>query len=106
MPNLITIASFISPFKAEREMARELMEEGEFYEVFVDTPLQECEARDPKGLYIKARNGEITNFTGIDSAYEIPTNPELHLKTIEQNAEILADKVIERLRTDGLIGAE
>lgn len=103
---LITLVSFISPFKAERDMARELMEDGEFYEIFVDTSLEECEARDPKGLYAKARQGEITNFTGIDSAYETPETPELHLRTEGRSVEALADDVIERLLKDGRIGSD
>ena len=78
---LIVLACFISPFKAERSMARELFGDNEFIEVFVDTPLRVCEDRDPKGLYKKARSGQLKNFTGIDSIYEAPENPELHLKT-------------------------
>src|SRR6185437_9346610 len=78
---LIVLVSFISPFRAERQMARELFGKGEFLEIFVDTPLEECERRDPKGLYRKARQGLITNFTGIDSAYEAPPQPELSLAT-------------------------
>ena len=76
---LIVLVSFISPFRSERQMAREMMEDGEFIEVFMDTPLAVCETRDPKGLYKKARAGEIKNFTGIDSAYEPPESPELSL---------------------------
>jgi bifunctional enzyme CysN/CysC len=75
----ITIVCFISPFQAEREMARELVALGEFVEIFVDTPLEICEQRDPKGLYKKARRGELRNFTGLDSPYERPSNPELVL---------------------------
>ena len=78
---LIVLVSFISPFRSERRMARELMEEGEFLEVFVDTPLEIAEQRDPKGLYAKARRGELANFTGIDSPYEPPENPEVRLDT-------------------------
>lgn len=74
---LIVITSFISPFRADRNFARSLLETNEFYEVFVDTPLKECERRDPKGLYQKARNGQLTNFTGIDSPYEVPLEPEV-----------------------------
>ncbi len=76
---LIVLVAFISPFRSERRMARELFQEGEFLEVFVDTPLEECERRDVKGLYAKARRGELRNFTGIDSAYEAPEHPEVHL---------------------------
>jgi len=78
---LIVIVSLISPFRAERQLARECFAPGEFIEVFVDASLQECERRDPKGLYAKARRGELKNFTGIDSAYEPPEAPELHLDT-------------------------
>ncbi|MCW8060191.1 sulfate adenylyltransferase subunit CysN [Agrobacterium tumefaciens] len=87
---LIVIVSLISPFRAERQMARELFATGEFVEVFVDAPLEECSRRDPKGLYAKALRGEIANLTGIGSAYEQPENPEIHLKTIEATAEDLA----------------
>ena len=92
---LIVLVSFISPFRAERQMARELMADGEFVEVYVDTPLAEAERRDVKGLYKKARAGELKNFTGIDSPYEAPEHPEIHLDTLaltpEQAAEQIAD---------------
>ncbi|WP_282607224.1 sulfate adenylyltransferase subunit CysN [Pelagibius sp. Alg239-R121] len=94
---LIVLASFISPFRSERQMARALMEEGEFIEVFVDTPIEICEQRDPKGLYKKARAGELKNFTGIDSDYEIPENAELVLKSGEIAPEVLADQIIAYL---------
>ncbi len=86
---LIVLVSLISPFRAERDAARGLFSGGEFFEVFVDTPLQECERRDTKGLYAKARRGELKNFTGIDSPYEPPLAPELHiaLSTPEQGVE-------------------
>ncbi len=84
---LIVIVSFISPFRAERRMARERMEPGEFIEVFVDTPFEECAIRDPKGLYARALRGEIKNFTGIDSPYEAPENPEIHLRTLGRSPE-------------------
>jgi bifunctional enzyme CysN/CysC len=97
---LIVIVSFISPFSAERRMARELMAEGEFVEVFVDTPFEECARRDPKGLYARALSGEIKNFTGVDSPYEAPENPEIHLKTLgrspQEMAEALEHWLIER----------
>ncbi|RUX23831.1 sulfate adenylyltransferase subunit CysN [Mesorhizobium sp. M2A.F.Ca.ET.042.01.1.1] len=97
---LIVIVSFISPFAAERRMARELMAEGEFVEVFVDTPFEECARRDPKGLYARALSGEIKNFTGVDSPYEAPENPEIHLKTLgrspQEMAEALEHWLIER----------
>ncbi|KQZ16220.1 adenylyltransferase [Mesorhizobium sp. Root552] len=89
---LIVIVSFISPFKAERRLARELMS-GEFVEVFVDTPFEECARRDPKGLYARALKGEIKNFTGVDSPYESPENPEIHLKTLGRTAEEMVEMV-------------
>ena len=89
---LIVLVSVISPFRDERQMARRMMEEGEFIEVFVDAPLEVCEQRDPKGLYRKARAGEIKNFTGIDSAYEPPEQSEIVLKTGERSVDELADQ--------------
>ena len=100
---LIVLVSFISPFRDERRMARELVEDGEFIEIFVDTPLAECERRDPKGLYRKARAGEIANFTGIDSAYEPPENAEIVLRTVERSVEELSDEVIDHLRDGGYL---
>jgi bifunctional enzyme CysN/CysC len=94
---LIVLVSFISPFRAEREMARALFPEGDFVEVFVDVPLQVAEQRDAKGLYAKARAGKLPNFTGIDSPYEAPDTPELHLDAAAERAEELAQRVIERL---------
>ncbi len=94
---LIVIVSFISPFRAERRMARDLFQEGEFVEVFVDTPLEVCEQRDPKGLYRKAREGLIKNFTGIDSEYERPEAPELHLLTEQASPEALVDDILADL---------
>ncbi|TPI40754.1 sulfate adenylyltransferase subunit CysN [Mesorhizobium sp. B3-1-6] len=88
---LIVIVSFISPFAAERRVARELMAEGEFVEVFVDTPFEECARRDPKGLYARALSGEIKNFTGVDSPYEAPQNPEIHLKTLGRSPQEMAE---------------
>jgi bifunctional enzyme CysN/CysC len=88
---LIVLVSFISPFRAERQMARTLMAEGEFYEVFVDTPLAEAEKRDVKGLYRKARAGELQNFTGIDSPYEAPEKPEIRIDTTTMNATEAAE---------------
>lgn len=90
---LMVIVSFISPFQAERSAARELLAEGEFVEVFVDTPLEECEARDTKGLYAKARNGELKNFTGIDSPYEVPEKPEIRLATAGRTPEELVAEI-------------
>ena len=96
---LIVLVSLISPFRDERRMAREMMEEGEFIEVFVDCPIEVCEQRDPKGLYRKARAGEIGNFTGVDSPYEPPENPELVLKTAERSVDEIAGQVIDYLRS-------
>jgi len=95
---LIVMVSFISPFRSERRMAREMVGEDEFLEIYVDTPLDVCEARDPKGLYQKARAGQIKNFTGIDSAYEQPESPELDLDTTEVSPDDLADRVLAELR--------
>jgi bifunctional enzyme CysN/CysC len=100
---LIVLVSFISPFRAERRMARSLVEAGEFFEVFVDTALTVAEARDAKGLYGKARRGELKNFTGIDSPYETPENPEIRLDTSTLTPEAAADRVILRLREAGII---
>jgi bifunctional enzyme CysN/CysC len=103
---LIVLVSFISPFRSERRMARELVGAGEFVEVFVDAPLAVAESRDPKGLYKKARRGELKNFTGVDSPYEAPEQPEVHLDTTRFVPEQGASMVIERLRQAGIIGAE
>ena len=92
---LIVITSFISPFRAERDMARSLFAEQEFIEVFIDTSLDVCEQRDPKGLYKKARAGEIKNFTGLDSPYENPLRPEIVVGTVEMTVEQAADHIIE-----------
>ncbi len=101
---LIVLASFISPFRAERRLARELLGEGEFVEIFVDSGLEASEARDRKGLYAKARRGELVNFTGIDSPYETPESPELHLDSSGTvPVEDLAAAVVEHLRTTGVI---
>ncbi|MBI3759656.1 MAG: sulfate adenylyltransferase subunit CysN [Deltaproteobacteria bacterium] len=94
---LIVLSSFISPFRAERRMVRELVEPAEFLEVFVDTPIEQCIARDPKGLYRRAMAGEIKNFTGVDQPYETPENPELHLMAGRDDAHALADQVIGEL---------
>lgn len=96
---LIVLVSVISPFRDEREMARRMMADGEFIEIFVDAPLEVCERRDPKGLYRKARAGEIKNFTGIDSPYEPPERPDIVLKTAERSVDELADQVIAYLRS-------
>ena len=94
---LIVLCSFISPFRAERRMVRDLVEDGEFIEVFVDTPLEECIARDPKGLYKRAQAGEIKNFTGIDQAYEAPENPDLRLMAGNEGPEASAQHVVDEL---------
>ncbi len=103
---LIVMVSFISPFRSERHMARALVAPGEFVEVFVDTPLEEAEARDAKGLYKKARRGELKNFTGIDSPYEAPENPEIRLDTTELTPEAAAARVIAHLRESGMIDVD
>jgi bifunctional enzyme CysN/CysC len=94
---LIVLCSFISPFRAERRMVRDLMEEGEFIEIFVDTPLEQCIARDAKGLYRRALAGEIKNFTGVDQPYERPEHPELHLVAGQESAAELAGRVVDEL---------
>jgi bifunctional enzyme CysN/CysC len=101
---LITLVAFISPFRAERRMAREIIEQGEFVEIFIDTPIAVCERRDPKGLYRKARRGELPNFTGIDSPYEAPENPELRLDSSTERPEVLADRIIHFLQQRGILG--
>jgi bifunctional enzyme CysN/CysC len=103
------MVAFISPFRAEREMARQLVGPDEFIEVFVDTPLETCEERDPKGLYKKARRGELRNFTGLDSPYEPPSNPDLILNAVNNSASDLADCIIHFMRQRGVLptlGAE
>ena len=100
---LITLVSFVSPCRSERQMAKELLKVGEFFEVFISTSLEECEKRDPKGLYKKARAGELKNFTGIDSTYESPENPDLTLDTKKSSAEQLADQIINFLKDKKII---
>ena len=94
---LIVLVSFISPFRIERQMARELFELNEFFEIFIDTPLEECERRDTKGLYAKARSGQLKNFTGIDSNYEPPEMPEIKLNTLESDPELCVDNILEKI---------
>ena len=100
---LIVLVSFISPFRAERRLARKRLANDAFLEIFVDTPICECERRDPKGLYHKARVGELRNFTGIDSAYEPPDAPDLHLPTLEMTIDGEVERVIEALQRRGML---
>ena len=100
---LIVIVSFISPYRAERMLARDRVGEDEFLEIFVDTPIEECRRRDPKGLYEKADSGQIRNFTGVDAPYEEPLDPEIRLRTLEGTPDMLADEVVAALRTRGII---
>ena len=100
---VVTLSSFVSPYKADRDNVRELLAEGDFLEVFVNTPLELCEERDPKGLYKKARTGEIPNFTGISDPYEPPVSPELEIKTDQCTVEEAAQQVLELLAQRGKI---
>ena len=95
---LIVLSAFISPHRAERQLVREMLPEGEFLEVFVNTSLEVCEQRDPKGLYKKARAGEIANFTGIDSEYEAPIHPEIDLRAGEKSIEALVEDCLAALK--------
>jgi bifunctional enzyme CysN/CysC len=97
---LIVITAFISPFRAEREMVRGLLPEGEFFEVFIDTPLSVAEERDVKGLYKKARQGELQNFTGISSPYEAPVNPEIRVDTTAMSPDEAASLIVDKLLGD------
>lgn len=99
----LVLTAFISPFISDREQARSLVAEGQFLEVFIDTPLEICEQRDPKGLYKKARAGEIKNFTGIDSAYEAPLKAEIHVETANKSIEECAEAVVNQLQQLGYI---
>ena len=103
---LIVLVSFISPFRAERNFARSLFQPGEFLEVYVDTPLAIAEKRDPKGLYARARRGEIANFTGISSPYEPPLRPDLHIDTTRLSADEAADLLLRRLEENGIFRSE
>ena len=98
---IIVITAFISPFQEDRDQVRDLVGEGEFIEVFIDAPLDVCETRDPKGLYKKARAGEIPHFTGIDSPYEAPKIAELHIKTDKMNIKECANKIVNYLEEKG-----
>lgn len=95
----IVLTAFISPFIADRTQVRELLSEDQFLEVFIDTPLEVCEQRDPKGLYKKARAGEIKHFTGIDSEYQAPVNAEIHVKTANKSIEECAEQIVSALIT-------
>jgi adenylylsulfate kinase len=101
---VIAITAFISPYRADRDRARAMVGDGEFIEIFMDTPIEVCEVRDPKGLYKKARAGELKGFTGIDDPYEPPLKPELVLDAEGKTPDCLADEVIAYLRTRGKIG--
>ncbi|MGB9688209.1 adenylyl-sulfate kinase [Thermogutta sp.] len=103
---IIAITAFISPYRIDRDRVRATMNPGDFIEIFVDAPLEVCEARDPKGLYKKARAGEIKGFTGIDDPYEPPLNPEIHLDAARHSPEELADIVLDYLRRHGIIPAD
>ena len=94
---LIVVTAFISPFRAERDMVRQMMRPGEFFEIFIDTPLAAAEARDVKGLYKKARSGQLKNFTGIDSPYEPPPSPEIRIDTTTMTAEEAAEAIVREL---------
>jgi adenylyl-sulfate kinase len=103
---IIVLTAFISPFRSDRAMVREIVEENEFLEIFVDTPLEVCEQRDPKGLYKKARRGEIREFTGIDSPYEAPENPEVHLYPAQESVEQSVERIIRGLEKRGVLPSE
>jgi bifunctional enzyme CysN/CysC len=98
---LVVIAAFISPHRAERDLARSRFERDEFVEIYVDAAIEECERRDPKGLYAKARRGELLNFTGIDSAYEPPEDPEIHLNTVTKGPDECVDFILVYLDSNG-----
>lgn len=103
---LIVSTAFISPFASDRALAKAKLEEGEFIEVFIDTPISVCEQRDPKGLYKKARAGEIKDFTGIDSTYDVPTNSQIHVKTAEQPIVQCAEQIVGYLISKGFISVD
>ncbi|MBU2870881.1 adenylyl-sulfate kinase [Colwellia sp. E2M01] len=100
---LVVSTAFISPFASDRAQAKEKLEAGEFIEVYIDTPISVCESRDPKGLYKKARAGEIKDFTGIDSTYDVPENPQIHVKTDEKSVEECAEQIVGYLMAKGFI---
>lgn len=103
---IISLTAFISPYRSDRDKVRNSMKKGEFIEIFVDTPIGVCEQRDPKGLYKKARAGEIKGFTGIDDPYEEPHAPELTLLAAEKTPDILAGEIIDFLREKGIINSD
>jgi bifunctional enzyme CysN/CysC len=98
----VVLCTFVSPFREDRRRARGLLPEGRFVEVFVDTPLEECERRDPKGLYARARKGEITHMTGLTSPYEVPEQPEIHVRTLGRSVDEVIVEILVRLRDLGL----
>jgi adenylylsulfate kinase len=100
---IITLTAFISPFKSDRQLVRELFEKGQFLEVFIDSSLEVCENRDPKGMYVKARSGKIKNFTGISSPYEAPENPEIHIINNSITIDAASDQIISYLIDKKLI---
>jgi adenylylsulfate kinase len=102
---LVTLTAFVSPYRADRDAVRATLAPGDFLEIFVDAPLEVCEARDPKGLYKKARAGQLRDFTGIDAPYEPPSNPELVLKSAEQPPNALAERVLRFLHETGKLSA-
>ena len=102
---LVTLTAFVSPYRADREAVRASLPAGDFIEIFVDAPLEVCEARDPKGLYKQARAGQVRDFTGIDAPYEPPTAPELHLDSARDPPEALAERVIAFLESSGKLAA-
>jgi len=102
---MIVLTAFISPFQEDRDQVRNLVSECEFIEVFIDTPLEICETRDPKGLYKKARAGKIPHFTGIDSPYESPEEPEIHIQTEKMNIEVCAQSIVDYLEEKGYFNA-
>jgi adenylylsulfate kinase len=101
---IIAITAFISPFQRDRERIRSLLEDGRFLEIYVDCPIEECEKRDKKGIYARARAGEIQNFTGISSPYEKPENPDLVIRSDQEDSMAAAKRVFELLRVKGIVG--
>jgi adenylylsulfate kinase len=101
----IILSAFISPFARDREQVRALVKDGEFIEIFIDTSLKTCEQRDPKGIYKKARDGKIKNFTGISSPYEKPTQPDIHIKTDLQTIEESVNQILDYLKINGYLNA-